>query len=179
MPSITDPVHKAQGRAGQKPIEEVVLDHNSSSSNSCGLAQQAHGVVRVMENVHKHHHILASITARNSTSVEVFNWNMGLAANQDIEAFYFDVGAFLRNKGGEQTIAATHVQHARTQWNEISEVVAQDPYTPGMNALIMDSLGKFHFRRIPKILTKKLDRMVWNPSAVRVTPGITHRMVYA
>src|SRR5262249_44125764 len=34
-----------------------------------------------------------------------------------------------------------------------------------------------HFRRNPRILMKKNDTIVWNPSAVSVTPGTTQRMV--
>jgi len=36
-----------------------------------------------------------------------------------------------------------------------------------------------HARRIPKIETKKLDRIVWNANAVTVTPGTTSRIVWA
>ena len=31
-----------------------------------------------------------------------------------------------------------------------------------------------HRRRKPRRLMKKLDRIVWNPSAISVTPGMTH-----
>ena len=34
-----------------------------------------------------------------------------------------------------------------------------------------------HRRLIPRMLRKKLDNIVWNPSAVSVTPGITQRIV--
>src|SRR6185437_6150765 len=34
-------------------------------------------------------------------------------------------------------------------------------------------------RFIPRMLQKKLTSMVWKPNAVNVTPGITHRIVYA
>ncbi len=36
-----------------------------------------------------------------------------------------------------------------------------------------------HPRRIPRTEAKKLDRMVWNASAVMVTPGTTSRIVRA
>src|SRR5262245_55497830 len=36
-----------------------------------------------------------------------------------------------------------------------------------------------HRRLIPRTETKKLDRMVWNASAVMVTPGTTSRIVWA
>lgn len=32
-------------------------------------------------------------------------------------------------------------------------------------------------RFMPRMLTKKLERMVWKPSAASVTPGITQRIV--
>ena len=38
--------------------------------------------------------------------------------------------------------------------------------------------GIGHRRRMPRMLTKKLERTVWNPSAVNVAPGITHRIVW-
>ncbi len=36
-----------------------------------------------------------------------------------------------------------------------------------------------HRRRIPRMLVKNPKRNVWNPTAVRVTPGMTQRMVRA
>ena len=43
----------------------------------------------------------------------------------------------------------------------------------------MYSSNDVHRRRIPKILAKKLDMIVWNPRLNSVMPGITQRIVRA
>ena len=47
-----------------------------------------------------------------------------------------------------------------------------------LNAAVCDvarvnRVDDLHRRRRPRMLMKKLDRIVWNPSATSVTPGIT------
>jgi hypothetical protein len=58
-------------------------------------------------------------------------------------------------------------------------MLAQHVNAPMMDIAIVHTSEQTHRRRIPRILAKKLDKTVWNPSAVSVTPGITKRMVRA
>jgi hypothetical protein len=39
-------------------------------------------------------------------------------------------------------------------------------------------LPERHRRRNPRMLRKKLEKIVWTPSAVSVTPGMTQRIVW-
>ena len=58
------------------------------------------------------------------------------------------------------------------------EVVRSSIECPRASARLRGSVLA-HVRRIPSTETKKLDRIVWNASAVMVTPGTTSRIVWA
>jgi hypothetical protein len=58
------------------------------------------------------------------------------------------------------------------------EWLARRPLPPGeVNKARGERLA--YLRRSPRIDRKKLERIVWKPSAVRVTPGITQRIVFS
>ena len=59
----------------------------------------------------------------------------------------------------------------------IERPVPLDPNPPARHVPLVAAVEDTHLRRNPSTLRKKLDRIVWNPSAVSVTPGMTHRIV--
>ena len=83
------------------------------------------------------------------------------------------------NERGDFTVAATDVEHTRSLGNDVGKVLAEHLRSAIGNFPIVDRFDPSHLRAIRRILMKKLLKIVWQPRAARVTPGMTSRMVVA
>jgi hypothetical protein len=63
----------------------------------------------------------------------------------------------------EQTtkpIATTNVHHKKPIGNNFHEVIAENAGASSCDVVAVNAIGELHRRRIPKMLTKKLERIV-------------------
>src|SRR3972149_9871277 len=114
----------------------------------------------MMEYVDEHDSVKAGIAVRYPFAVVFFRWNMGVRPHQDVDSLDSDVRTNLRNQLSEQAVAAAYVEHEDIFGYDLRKMAAQDSTAPIMNIPAMDSFDPAHRLRIPKILTKKLDRIV-------------------
>ena len=86
MARIADLVQEAQRWASQESVQGMILDHNGFSGCSHGLVEQLHRIIGVMKYIDKHHGIKSRIAIGKRFAVECFDRDMGLPADDDVEA---------------------------------------------------------------------------------------------
>ena len=113
----------------------------------------------------------------NVNAVEVLDWDLRIGSNQHIDSAHVQVGSSQHQGLGDRAIAGTNIEHRGDVRQDLGEMVRQDPNPSARHVPLVETLENTHRRRNPSTLRKKLNRMVWNPSEVNVTPGMTHRIV--
>ena len=179
MPGVAHAVHEAQRWSGKNAIQIVVLDHDGALRDPRALAQDGERIIRVVQHVHEKNCVEAPITERNSASIKADHLDVCVGTDQNVDPFDRKVGPPRQQLAVKQAVAAAHVEHARALRDESGKVVSEHAHPPGGHVSAVDALGQPHFRPIPRMLTKKLEKTVWNPSAVSVAPGMTQRIVRA
>jgi len=97
----------------------------------------------------------------------------------DVDAGNRDVGTPAKELPREQTVPGTHVEDRRALRKETGEMSGEDPNAAADDVIPMEAFDRAQRRFIPSTLMKKLERIVWKPRAVSVTPGMTQRIVAA
>ena len=85
---------------------------------------------------------------------------MGFWTPQCIDRHPFQIGSARQHPAGEQAIPAADVEYGNTGWEQFAEMAGEDADAPLMNLGIVNSTDEPHFRCIPRMLIKKLERMV-------------------
>lgn len=157
----------------------MVLDEQGAPANAGGLAKQEDRIVRVMKDVDGRQRVEGAVGKREPPAVVEGDGDRRRASRMNVDAGNRDVRAAAKELPSEQTVPGTHVQDRRTLRKETREVSGEDPNAAADDVIPMEVLYRAQRRFIPSTLMKKLERIVWKPSAVNVTPGMTQRIVAA
>ncbi len=90
---VTDAVHEPQYEIGKRPFAKVVFNQDGSTGHAGRLVEQDHGILGVVEDVHKHDNIVAAIAIRQSQAIILFDRNMTGIPNEDLNSLKRDIGA--------------------------------------------------------------------------------------
>src|SRR6185437_8948306 len=178
MRRVANPIHETQDGRAAPAIGEVILDHHPLPDHSRHLPQYGAGVGCVMQHIHEHDDIEAGIGEGEVQAVVLRRGNRGDWTDQDIHSLDTDVGPRVGDGPGNRAVAGPHIEDARALRDATAQMVAQDAHATRHHVTPVHAANDAgHLRLNPRMLKKKLDRTVWNPSAVSVTPGMTQRMV--
>ena len=155
----------------------MVLDHERGARDAYGLAQEHHRIVDMVQDVHEEHDVHLLVAEGQAPPVEELHRNVAHRACERVDRAPGEIWPPREHQAREQPVAAAHVQHRGMGGNERVQVPREHAHAPRMDARLVDCPDERHLRSMPSILMRKLDMMVWKPSAESVTPGTTQRMV--
>jgi hypothetical protein len=78
----------------------------------------------------------------------------------DVNSPEFDAGTVSTNETSQQSIPTANVQHGEAVGYDFSQVAAQNSSPAVVDVLVVYLFSEIHRRRIPRILTKKLESAV-------------------
>ena len=90
---VTYTVHEPQYDIGKSPFAKVVFYQDSSTGHAGRLVEEDHGILGVVEYVHKHDNIVAAIAIRQSQAIILFDRNMIGIPNEDLNSLKADIRA--------------------------------------------------------------------------------------
>src|SRR5262249_24138206 len=130
-----DPIHQPQCWTSEQSVSSVILDKNELFRHSRSLAQQNHGIIRMMKHINKHHCVEALVGARNPTTIELANRDARFTANQNIDPAQMDIRALILDQAREQSITTTNVQDGSARRNQRTQRLAQYSHASAMHIL--------------------------------------------
>jgi len=160
MARIANAIHASQRRAGEQSIAQVIFDNNSHARRARGLTQEHHRVLRMVKHINTHHDVHARIAIRNDLPIETIHGDVRVGAHQDVDTFHVNVRPLLHDQMRKPAITTPHVQRPGVCGEQPRQMIAQHANPPSMDVPPVETVDQTHLRRIPKMLTKKLDRMV-------------------
>ncbi len=157
---VADPVHEPQPRARARTCAQVVLDHNARARHSNRFAEPHHRVIGVMQDINEENKIELVIRAWQLVAAEGLHGNMGLRSRPGVNRQPLQIGPARQHLTGEQAVAAAHVEDGNIGRDQFAEMASEDADATLMNLSIVNSADEPHLRCIPRMLIKKLERMV-------------------
>ena len=109
---------------------------------------------------------------RDILPIKDLDRNMGVVADQDVNALDAYVGPLPGDRGGHESISAANVQNRCVMRKVWRYGGSKDLYAPLEDIFVVDVLNKVHRFFSFKTLRKKLEDMVCAPNMMKVTPGI-------
>lgn len=155
----------------------MVLDQEVRSRNTNGLPKKIHRLSSMMQDIHDENGVEASVRVRKGLPIKRLHRDVARLSDQNVDPGDRDVLPRFLNRLPQRTVATPDVEDSRSAGDERKKPISENANPAWKDETLMSSAEKRHRRRIPRMLRKKLDSTVWNPRAVRVTPGITHRIV--
>jgi len=178
-PGVSHPIHPPKSRAGEKTVRVVILDDDAAPPHPTGFPKQLDGIIGVMKNIDEQNRVERAGREREVMAIELAGRDAGVAADQHIQSGKDQIGPKPHDLFGDASIAAPDIEHTRRRREEWCQPRRENSDPAVLDVPFVDLLDQAQRRCIPRILMKKLDSTVWNPSAVRVTPGMTQRIVLA
>ena len=129
----------------------------------------------MMEDIKKSHDVDAVGGSGDHPAVKRRHRMRCVVANEHVASFYADVRTAVRERGCQHAIAGPDVENVGIARDEPCGVLRKDAHPPRIRNDAVNTIQKGHRRRSPRMLIKKLPRIVWSPSAVKLPPGIAHR----
>ena len=153
-------IHQSQSRFGTHALQEMIFDNDALPRDTSRLTQESHRVGGVMEHIHEHHHIHAGRLKRDGSSVECSNRHPRFLSKKHIDTGKGKIFTFLIDGPCKLAAAAAHIQDGYILRENIRQVTGETTNTSFLDIPGVGKFHKVHRRRIPKMLTKKLDKMV-------------------
>ena len=144
MARIAHLIHESQGSKRKKAVAGVIFDHDGRPRRSRGIPQQEHRIVRVMQYIHKHYDVEATVIVGKRLAVKHRDRNMGLGADEDIDSVYVNVRALLHHQSSEQTVTAADIQDASPPRDQLDQLIPQDPHPPVQNVSVVNLINEGH-----------------------------------
>jgi hypothetical protein len=161
IPGISYAIHEAKRGFRQPTVAEVILDDHVTLGNPNGFTQQQLRLLNVVQHVHKHHDVHLSRLVWKRPAVELAHRYPCSRPLQYIDAFNFQIRTTPLQHCRQLPVATTHICDGRIPRNESLKPTDQSFKSPLLNINSMYLLKDIHQRRrIPRILTKKLDKTV-------------------
>ena len=124
------------------------------------FAQPHHRVIGVMQDINEENKIELVIRAWQLVAAEGLHGNMGLRSRPGVNRQPLQIGPARQHLTGEQAVAAAHVEDGNIGRDQFAEMASEDADATLMNLSIVNSADEPHLRCIPRMLIKKLERMV-------------------
>lgn len=160
MPLVADPVHEAQGRGGEPPLPKMVLDDYGPSGHAAPLNQEAQGLSCMVEHVREEGDIETAIGSWDRAAVKGAGRDSRLRPQVHFEPFDVQVGTSSAQFIREPAVPGPHIQDRAALGDERREVASQNAHPAGRHIAFVEPIEKAHVRRMPRMLTKKLDSAV-------------------
>ena len=116
--SITLGGKSVEGPGGDRG---VVFQDDALTGNAGGFFQQDVGVVGVVEDVDEHDGVVGVVGAVDVLAVEGADGDVGIGADEDVDAFEGEVGAGVADDPGEEAVAAADVEDGGVLGEEAGE----------------------------------------------------------
>lgn len=137
------------------------------------------GVISMVKDVHKHDYVDSPVVERDRDSIEWEHRNMSVVSDRYVYPAHRDVRPVALHQRSDQAITTPDVQDCGIWWRHLSEVTPKHTHSSLVHDVAMQPV-EYRFGRprdqvslMPRMLTKKLDRIVCHPSAMSVDPGMT------
>lgn len=160
MPLVADPVHEAQRRGGEPPLPKMVLDDDGPSGHAAPLDQEAQGLGCMVEHIREEGDIETAIGSGDRPAVKGAGRDSRLRPHVHFESFDVEVGTSPAQLIREPAVPGPHVQDRAALGDERREVASQDAHSADRHVAFVERIEKAHVRRMPSMLTKKLDSTV-------------------
>ena len=96
--------------------------------------------------------------------------------SRHVDATEAEVWSRLHDVSRQESVPRSHVQHRRVTRQQLREVTRQNPDSSTIHSVLMREV-QHQRRRRPRMLAKKLERIVCTPSVANITPGMVSRSV--
>jgi hypothetical protein len=126
----------------------------------------------MMQHVHNDHGVESRVLEGQRAPVVRDHSNGRRVPDLNIHPPDSDVRTEAKQLAGQEAVPGADIEDARAARNERGEALRENTDAAAEDVVLMEVLDRPHRRFIPSTLMKKLERTVWNPSVVRVTPGI-------
>lgn len=130
----------------------------------------------MVEHVDKQDGVDARVVMGQMGSVERLHSNVLDGANQYLHGGYLEIGSPVVELLRNETVARPDVHDGRAARQEIREVRTQDVGSSWVHVPGVHWTEERHSRFKPRMLMKKLARIVCEPSASRVVAGMMRRI---
>lgn len=160
MPLVADPVHEPQGLGGEPSLPEVILDDDGPSGHAASLNQEAQGLSCMVKHIRVEGDIETAIGSWDRPAVKGAGRDSRLRPRVHFEAFDVQVGTSPAQLIRQPAVPGPHVQDRAAVGDERREVAGQNAHPAGRHVAFVERIEKAHLRRMPRMLTKKLDRAV-------------------
>lgn len=130
-----------------------------------------------MQAIDQENNIGFLITNRQRGAIELLDRHAGFGSARNVKGTERKIGPQSKQLVGDLAVSRANVQHPGRRGNEVGQMACQDTGPPAHDHPLMYPLDQAHFFANCKMLTRKIDKTVWKPSAASVTPGTTSRMV--
>jgi len=160
MPQVADSVHEAQDRGSETPLPKMVLDDYGPSGDAAPLDQEAQGLSCMVEHIRVEGDIETAIGSWDRPAVKGTGRDSRLRPRVHFEPFDVQVGTSPAQLVREPAVPGPHVQHRAALGDERRQVASQNAHSAGRDVAFVERIEKAHVRRMPRMLTKKLDSTV-------------------
>jgi len=168
-------VHESQSESGGRSPEDVILHNQPAAGHTKRFTQQHQRIMCVMENVDQHNPIEAGLRVRKIPSVERLYGQPDPLANQDIDALNPKIRTLVEQRSRQFSVAATNIQDTAGGRDQFGEKLRKTADAPAIDMGRVDLAEHTHLRANPRMLKKKLARMVSTPSVIDTIDAATKR----
>src|SRR5579859_268958 len=128
-----------------------------------------------MQNVNQHDSVKADLAVRKILPVEGLHGQPDSLSNQDIDSFDSKIGALVEERSRQFPVAAANVQQTAIGWDQSGKKFRKTADSPTVNISFMELAEHTHFRASPRMLKKKLARIVSTPNVIDTITAATRR----
>ena len=160
VPCVAHTVHEREGRGREEPLANVVLDEEDAAGDTNRFREKTERILGVMQNVNEQNGLEASVGGGDREAVETVDGDRRARPNGDVEAADFQVGAPLEKRFRKRAVSRPQIQHACLRGNQGRQMAGQNAHAAREDAAPVKALEEAHRRFKPRMLKKKLERMV-------------------
>ena len=172
---VADVVHEAQAQPSGKPLPDMILHNQPAARHSKRLPQQCQRIASVMQNVNQHDPIEAGLAVRKIPSVEGLHGQPDSLPNQHIDSFDAKIRTLVDDRARQFSVATADIEKTAIGRDQIGKKLRKTADTPAVNVRFMELAEHTHFRASPRMLKKKLARMVSTPNVIDTITAATRR----
>ena len=129
----------------------------------------------MVENVDKHDSIDASLILREIRSVESLHWHPGSLSNHNVDPRDAKVRALVEESSRQFSVTTANVQETATGRDEFGEKLRKAADPPAKNPASVNLAEQTHLRATPRILRKKLEKVISTPKVIETITAATRR----
>jgi hypothetical protein len=109
----------------------MIFNYHPISRYPSGLPEELLRIIGMMEDIDEGNNIERTIVMRDCVPIEGSNWNLGLAADKNINSLHLEIRSPLPPGIGNRTISRANIEDGSITRQKIAYCCAENPCTSG------------------------------------------------